>query len=242
VTTCAARWLVGRCSWCAGQVGAGCMFSTTLHAPGRVVCRTRSGNAKSSSASTPGVDSEGRCPACPGGRYGDKLDWRAALSRWPGWRATGVRVRLLRPDVQSLATTWPGPGVPGSGHRLAEATLEIIKAPRVLHRRQLEAAADEQRGRYHALPTHDTYFKYLGALGTDLSGGCPAPSTTWVTGMRWWSTRRRGPADRQVEPLFGEHARDEIAGLRPTWRPSTARRGGPDGGHNRNMLIFPNWW
>ena len=38
---------------------------------------------------------------------------------------------------------------------------------------------------YHAQSTHDTYFKYLVSIGTDLQGGVKRPGgRRWATGTR----------------------------------------------------------
>ena len=95
---------------------------------------------------------------------------------------------------------------------------------------------------YHALPTHDTYFKYLAALGTDLSGGVAGTSRDLGNGHA--VVEYAAPWGRPIakwEPMFGEHARDEIAALRADL---VAKHGEARAARmadtNRNMLIFPN--
>ena len=52
---------------------------------------------------------------------------------------------------------------------------------------------------YHAVSTHDTYFKYLVALGTDLTGGVQGTARRPGQRARRAGVRRSlGPADRQV--------------------------------------------
>lgn len=68
---------------------------------------------------------------------------------------------------------------------------------------------------YHALPTHDSYFKYLIALGTDLQGG--VKGTSHDLGHGHAVLEYAAPWGRPIakwEPLFDEHAREEIATLR----------------------------
>jgi p-cumate 2,3-dioxygenase subunit alpha len=95
---------------------------------------------------------------------------------------------------------------------------------------------------YHAVPTHDTYFKYLVALGTDLSGG--VAGTAKALGNGHAVLEYAAPWGRPVakwEPLFGEDAREEIGRLRAEL---VAKHGEARAARmadtNRNMLIFPN--
>jgi len=95
---------------------------------------------------------------------------------------------------------------------------------------------------YHAMPTHDTYFKYLVALGTDLSGGVSGGVHDLGNGHAVLEYSRRGdgrsPSGSQ---LFGEHAREEIAGLRADLVTKHGEaRAARMADTNRNMLIFPN--
>jgi p-cumate 2,3-dioxygenase alpha subunit len=95
---------------------------------------------------------------------------------------------------------------------------------------------------YHAVSTHDTYFKYLVALGTDLKGGVQGTARDLGNGHA--VLEYAAPWGRPIakwEPLFGEAAKDEIAGLR---RALVAKHGEQRASRmadtNRNMLIFPN--
>jgi p-cumate 2,3-dioxygenase alpha subunit len=95
---------------------------------------------------------------------------------------------------------------------------------------------------YHAVPTHDTYFKYLVELGTDLAGGVAGTAKSLGNGHA--VLEYSAPWGRPVakwEPLFGEHARDEIARLRE----DLVSRHGEEratrmADTNRNLLIYPN--
>lgn len=95
---------------------------------------------------------------------------------------------------------------------------------------------------YHAVPTHDTYFKYLVALGTDLSGGVAGSARALGNGHG--VVEYSAPWGRPVakwEPLFGETAREEIDRIRA----ELVDRHGEERTHrmadtNRNLLIYPN--
>jgi p-cumate 2,3-dioxygenase subunit alpha len=95
---------------------------------------------------------------------------------------------------------------------------------------------------YHAVPTHDTYFKYLTALGTSLAGGVAGTPT--VLGNGHAVIEYSAPWGRPVakwEPLFGEAAREEIGRIRADlvdrFGEDRARRMADT---NRNLLIYPN--
>ncbi|WP_347402920.1 hypothetical protein [Protofrankia symbiont of Coriaria ruscifolia] len=95
---------------------------------------------------------------------------------------------------------------------------------------------------YHAVSTHDTYFKYLLALGTDLAGGVNGTSHDLGNGHA--VLEYRAPWGRPIakwEPLFGEDSREEIARMRAEL---VSRHGEVRGTRmadtNRNLLIYPN--
>ena len=95
---------------------------------------------------------------------------------------------------------------------------------------------------YHAQSTHDTYFKYLVSIGTDLQGGVKGRAVALGNGHA--VIEYSAPWGRPVakwEPLFGEEARDEIDRLRA----DLVSRHGEERAHtmsevNRNLLIYPN--
>ena len=95
---------------------------------------------------------------------------------------------------------------------------------------------------YHAQSTHDTYFKYLVSIGTDLQGGVKGRAVALGNGHA--VIEYSAPWGRPVakwEPLFGEEARDEIDRLRA----DLVSRYGEERAHtisevNRNLLIYPN--
>jgi p-cumate 2,3-dioxygenase alpha subunit len=95
---------------------------------------------------------------------------------------------------------------------------------------------------YHAQSTHDTYFKYLVSIGTDLDGGVDGRAVSLGNGHA--VIEYTAPWGRPVakwEPLFGAEAREEIDRLRA----DLVDRYGEDRAHkmadvNRNLLIYPN--
>jgi len=95
---------------------------------------------------------------------------------------------------------------------------------------------------YHGLPTHDTYFKYLVAMGTDLSGGVSGTARSLGNGHA--VIEYSVPWGRPVakwEPLFGQAAREEIDRLRADLIGRFGeRRALRMAESNRNLLIYPN--
>lgn len=95
---------------------------------------------------------------------------------------------------------------------------------------------------YHAQSTHDTYFKYLVSIGTDLTGGVDGRAVSLGNGHA--VIEYSAPWGRPVakwEPLFGDEAREEIDRLRA----DLVDRYGAERAHtmaevNRNLLIYPN--
>lgn len=95
---------------------------------------------------------------------------------------------------------------------------------------------------YHAASTHDTYFKYLVSLGTDLSVG--VKGVTKALGNGHAVLEYLAPWGRPIarwEPNFGEEARPEIEALRQRLvEKHGPERAGRMADVNRNMLIYPN--
>ncbi|WP_433503168.1 aromatic ring-hydroxylating oxygenase subunit alpha [Pseudonocardia halophobica] len=95
---------------------------------------------------------------------------------------------------------------------------------------------------YHAVSTHDTYFKYLVALGTDLQGG--VKGTAKALGNGHAVLEYAAPWGRPVakwEPLFGEDSREEIGRLRADLvEKHGEERASRMADTNRNLLIYPN--
>ncbi|MGK2882688.1 MAG: aromatic ring-hydroxylating oxygenase subunit alpha [Mycobacterium sp.] len=95
---------------------------------------------------------------------------------------------------------------------------------------------------YHAAPTHDTYFKYLVDLGTDISGGMSGVGRNLGNGhavMEYVAPWGRPIA--KWESIFGEDAKSELDMVRA----NLTEKFGEDRAtlmcdHNRNLLIYPN--
>ena len=225
------------------------VFHNTCTHRGAVVCRQKSGNAKVFQCFYHAwtFDSEGTLSGMPGrDAYGDKLDFGAlalkSVARVESYR--GFVFACFDPDVQSL-----GDYLAGAREYLdlvidsADGDMEIIKGTNeYCIDANWKLLAENSVDGYHALPTHDTYFKYLGALGTDLSGGVSGSFHDLGNGHA--VVEYAAPWGRPIakwEPLFGEHARDEIAGLRANLAAKYGEaRATRMADTNRNMLIFPN--
>jgi p-cumate 2,3-dioxygenase alpha subunit len=95
---------------------------------------------------------------------------------------------------------------------------------------------------YHAQSTHDTYFKYLISIGTDLGTGVDGRAVSLGNGHA--VIEYSAPWGRPVakwEPLFGEEARGEIERLRADLVDRFgAERARKIAETNRNLLIYPN--
>lgn len=95
---------------------------------------------------------------------------------------------------------------------------------------------------YHAVPTHDTYMKYLSSTGIRVAGGVSGRGRALGHGhavMEYVAPWGRPIA--KWEKQFGESTRPEIERLRARlvelYRAERAERMAD---HNRNMLIYPN--
>ncbi len=95
---------------------------------------------------------------------------------------------------------------------------------------------------YHAASTHDTYFKYLVDLGTELGAG--VSGVTRDLGNGHAVLEYQAPWGRPIakwEPLFGEAAKADLAATRAEL---VARHGEQRArlmcDINRNLLIYPN--
>jgi p-cumate 2,3-dioxygenase alpha subunit len=225
------------------------VFHNTCTHRGAVVCRQRSGNAKVFQCFYHAwtFDSEGKLSGMPGREaYGDKLDFGAlglkSVARVASYR--GFVFACFDPDVEPLLDY-----LAGAREYLdlvvdsADGEMEIISGTNeYCIDANWKLLAENSYDGYHALPTHDTYFKYLVALGTDLSGG--VAGTVADLGNGHAVLEYAAPWGRPIakwEPLFGEGAREEIAALRAAL---VARHGEARASRmadtNRNMVIFPN--
>ncbi|WP_433786408.1 aromatic ring-hydroxylating oxygenase subunit alpha [Actinomycetospora sp. CA-101289] len=229
-----------------GQVN---VFHNSCTHRGAVVCRKDQGNAKVFQCFYHAwtFDSEGKLSGVPDrDAYAGGLDFEALglarAARVESYR--GFVFACYDPDVVGLVEYLAGAKdyldliidaapadmeiVNGSQHYGMDANWKLL----------VENSIDG----YHAVSTHDTYFKYLVALGTDLSVGVKGTSRDLGNGHA--VLEYEAPWGRPVakwEPLFGEDARPSVEGLRR----DLVERFGEERAHrmadlNRNMLIYPN--
>jgi p-cumate 2,3-dioxygenase subunit alpha len=225
------------------------VFHNTCTHRGAVVCRQKSGNAKVFQCFYHAwtFDSEGQLTGVPGrDAYGEKLDF-AALGLKPVARMASYRGFVFASFDSSIADLTDY--LAGATEYLdlivdsADGQMEIIKGTNeYCIGANWKLLAENSVDGYHAVSTHDTYFKYLVALGTDLKGGVQGTAKDLGNGHA--VLEYAAPWGRPIakwEPLFGEHARDEIDSLRAAlvdrYGPERASRMADT---NRNLLIFPN--
>ena len=225
------------------------VFHNSCTHRGAVVCRQDAGNAKVFQCFYHAwtFDSEGRLSGVPDrDAYGGTLDWEALalkqVARVESYR--GFVFCCFDPDVVGLEQY-----LAGAKDYLdliidaAPADMEIVRGT---HEYGMDAnwklLVENSIDGYHAVSTHDTYFKYLVALGTDLSVG--VKGTAHDLGNGHAVLEYEAPWGRPVakwEPLFGEDGRQSIQDLRQ----NLVDRFGEQRAHrmadlNRNMLIYPN--
>ncbi|MDT7593991.1 MAG: p-cumate 2,3-dioxygenase subunit alpha [Pseudonocardiales bacterium] len=225
------------------------VFHNTCTHRGAVVCRQRSGNAKVFQCFYHAwtFDSEGQLKGVPDREaYGEKLDFDAlalkSVARVESYR--GFVFACFDPDVEDLVDY-----LAGAREYLdliidsADGEMEIIKGTNeYCIEANWKLLCENSIDGYHAVSTHDTYFKYLVALGTDLQGGVKGTAKDLGNGHA--VLEYAAPWGRPIakwEPLFGEHAKDEITALRAEL---VAKHGEERASRmadtNRNMLIYPN--
>jgi p-cumate 2,3-dioxygenase alpha subunit len=225
------------------------VFHNTCTHRGAVVCRQKTGNSKVFQCFYHAwtFDSEGKLVGVPDrGAYGGQLDL-ASLGLKPVVRVESYRGFVFASfdeNIIDLVTY-----LAGAREYLdliidsAGGEMEIIKGTNeYCIDANWKLLAENSIDGYHALPTHDTYFKYLIALGTDLQGGVKGTSHDLGNGHA--VLEYAAPWGRPIakwEPLFGEHAREEIATLRADLVAKYGEeRAARMADTNRNMLIFPN--
>ena len=225
------------------------VFHNTCTHRGAVVCRHKSGNAKVFQCFYHAwtFDSEGNLAGVPGREaYGENLDF-SALSLRPVARMESYRGFVFASfdeNATDLATYLAGAReyldlVIDSG----DGEMEIVKGTNeYCIGANWKLLAENSIDGYHAISTHDTYFKYLIALGTSLKGGVQGTARDLGNGHA--VLEYAAPWGRPIakwEPLFGEHARQEVAALRAglvgKYGPERASRMADV---NRNLLIYPN--
>jgi p-cumate 2,3-dioxygenase subunit alpha len=231
------------------QSGQVHVFHNTCTHRGAVVCRHKSGNAKVFQCFYHAwtFDSEGNLAGVPGrDAYAEGVDF-AALALKPVARMESYRGFVFAsydPAITGLETY-----LAGAKEYLdlvidsANGRMEIVKGTNeYCIGANWKLLAENSIDGYHAVSTHDTYFKYLVALGTDLKGGVQGTARDLGNGHA--VLEYAAPWGRPIakwEPLFGEAARDEIAGLRAGLVAKYGeQRASRMADTNRNMLIYPN--
>ncbi|MCQ4079218.1 aromatic ring-hydroxylating dioxygenase subunit alpha [Streptomyces sp. RB6PN25] len=225
------------------------VFHNTCTHRGAVVCRKDAGNAKVFSCFYHAwtFDSEGRLIGVPDREaYGAGRDFSTlglkSVARVASYR--GFVFASFDADIVDLETY-----LAGAREYLdlvidaADGEMEIIKGTnQYCINANWKLLVENSIDGYHAVSTHDTYFKYLLSLGTDLSTGVSGSATDLGNGHA--VIEYQAPWGRPVakwEPLFGEQAKKEIERLR---QQLIARHGEERGRRiadtNRNLLIYPN--
>jgi len=225
------------------------VFHNTCTHRGAVVCRHKSGNAKVFQCFYHAwtFDSDGQLTGVPDrDAYGTKLDFSQLglrpVARMENYR--GFVFASFDENATDLATYLAGAReyldlVIDSG----DGEMEIVKGTNeYCIGANWKLLAENSIDGYHAVSTHDTYFKYLVALGTNLKGGVQGTARDLGNGHA--VLEYAAPWGRPIakwEPLFGEHARQEVAALRAglvgKYGPERASRMADV---NRNLLIYPN--
>jgi p-cumate 2,3-dioxygenase alpha subunit len=224
------------------------VFHNTCTHRGAMICRQKTGTSKSFPCfyHNWSFDSEGELKGVPDrAGYGERLNFAELGLRSPRVESyRGFVFASFAPDIVDLVTY-----LAAAREYLdlvidsADGEMEIVKGTNeYCISANWKLLCENSIDGYHAVSVHDTYFKYLAALGTDLSIG--VSGTSYDLGNGHAVLEYEAPWGRPIakwEPLFGEHARDEIAELR---RALVAKHGQERGRRmadtNRNMLIFPN--
>ncbi|MCW2722998.1 MAG: p-cumate 2,3-dioxygenase subunit alpha [Pseudonocardiales bacterium] len=224
------------------------VFHNTCPHRGAMVCRKDTGNAKVFQCfyHAWSFDTEGKLVGVPDREaYGDGLDFGAlglrSVARVESYR--GFVFACFDPGVVGLVEYLAGAAeyldlivdATGDAEIITGTNAYAIDA-------NWKLLAENSVDGYHAVPTHDTYFKYLTALGTSLAGGVAGTATALGNGHA--VLEYSAPWGRPVakwEPLFGEDAREEISRIRADlvdrYGEDRARRMADT---NRNLLIYPN--
>jgi p-cumate 2,3-dioxygenase alpha subunit len=225
------------------------VFHNTCTHRGAVVCRKDKGTSKVFQCFYHAwtFDSEGKLVGVPGkDAYDDQIDLDALglgrVAKVESYR--GFVFCSFDPDIVDLTTYLADAReyldlvvdamdgevqvVPGTNQYGMQANWKLL----------VENSIDG----YHAASTHDTYFKYLVSLGTDLSVGVKGVTKSLGNGHA--VLEYLAPWGRPIakwEPLFGEDAKPEIEALRQRLVDKHgAERAGRMCDVNRNMLIYPN--
>lgn len=230
------------------KTGAVNVFHNSCTHRGAVVCRQDSGNSKSFQCFYHAwtFSSEGNLVGVPGrDAYPDDLDYEqlglARVARVESYR--GFVFASFDPDIIDLVEYLAGAREYLDHVIDAQGDLQILAGT---HEYGMQAnwklLVENSIDGYHAVPTHDTYFKYLADLGTDLAGGVNGVARDLGNGhavMEYLAPWGRPIA--KWETIFGEAAKTEMAAIRADL---TAKFGEDRAAvmcdHNRNLLIYPN--
>jgi p-cumate 2,3-dioxygenase subunit alpha len=225
------------------------VFHNTCTHRGALVCRQDSGNSKVFQCFYHAwtFDSEGRLKGVPdrdayaGGMNFDELGLKR-VARVESYR--GFVFASFDPDIEDLPSYLAGAKdyidlvVDGCG-----SSVEMVRGTnQYSFVANWKLLVENSFDGYHAESTHDTYFKYLVSIGTDLRGGVSGRAVDLGNGHA--VIEYSSPWGRPVakwEPLFGVDARTEIDRLRA----DLVARHGEQRAHamaevNRNLLIYPN--
>ena len=224
------------------------VFHNSCTHRGAMICRQDKGNSKAFPCFYHhwSFDSEGELKGVPDrAGYGPNLDFSKLGLKSPRVESyRGFVFASFDPNIVDLVTYLAGAKeyidlVVDSG----DGEMEIVKGTNeYCMNANWKLLCENSIDGYHATSVHDTYFKYLVALGTDLGTGVTGTSHDLGNGHAVLEyTAPWGRPIAKWEPLFGEHAKDEINALRTDL---IAKHGEKKALRmaetNRNMLIFPN--
>ncbi|WP_342661454.1 p-cumate 2,3-dioxygenase system, large oxygenase component (plasmid) [Rhodococcus ruber] len=231
-----------------GRSGQVNVFHNTCTHRGAMVCRAERGNAKIFSCfyHAWSFNTDGELVGIPDRQaYGDDLDF-GKLGLRPAAKVDSYRGFVFLsydPDIVPLVDYLAG------ATEYLDLVVDAVEDAEIISgtneyaiNANWKLLAENSIDGYHAVSTHDTYFKYLVALGTDLAGG--VQGTAKALGNGHAVLEYTAPWGRPVakwEPLFGEDAREEIGRLRAEL---VAKHGEERASRmadvNRNLLIYPN--
>jgi p-cumate 2,3-dioxygenase alpha subunit len=225
------------------------VFHNSCTHRGALVCRQETGTAKVFSCFYHAwtFDTEGQLKGVPDrAAYANGLNFAELglkrVERVESYR--GFVFASFDPDIVDLQTYLAGAGdyidlvVDGCG-----GAVELVRGTNEYSfDANWKLLVENSIDGYHAQSTHDTYFKYLVSIGTDLTGGVDGRAVSLGNGHA--VIEYSAPWGRPIakwEPLFGEEARSEIDRLRA----DLVDRYGVERARtmaevNRNLLIYPN--
>jgi p-cumate 2,3-dioxygenase alpha subunit len=257
------RNVVGRGLFMArGKDGAIRTFFNTCTHRGATICRQPSGNAKVLQCfyHAWAFDLEGNLVGVPDeASYSDAFD-RADMGLQQTARCDEYRGFVFiafTPDVPALVDYLAG--AKEYLDLIIDASpdgIEILKGKNEYTiRANWKLLCENSLDGYHALPTHETYFKYVADLekdsGKEIEVSATGAASSYLTvgtardlGNGHAVTEKLAPWGRPLakwSPLFGDDTKDEIAAIRA----AIVERFGEERAvrmcdNSRNLLIFPN--